>query len=163
MKYFLLPLILLMLWGCSARKLKWNKVTFHTSGCFGTCPVYHLEVKSDHSYRLYKEVVYKKNFSYEQDDLKTGYFSGHLSDSTFKKLDRTLANVGLDSLEFDGETCCDGSLITIIADYNGKRKFMKSMFPPSNAEPLISCLYEICSTEKVTRSKSSFTIENREF
>lgn len=37
-----------------------EKIVFHTTHCFGHCPVYHLEVLRDGRTRLHKERIYKK-------------------------------------------------------------------------------------------------------
>ena len=38
-----------------------EKITFQTSYCFGTCPVYYLELKADKTFKLYAEKVYLAN------------------------------------------------------------------------------------------------------
>lgn len=142
-------------------KLKLEKIIFHTSECFGVCPTYHLEVDGDKSLKLYAERVYKKDkgFSMETDTARTGYFTGSVQDTTFQKLMNELETIGLDSLEFDGRSCCDGSLKTIIVYYNGKRKFLRSMFPPDKADQLIAILYEISETSPLQRTGEKFEIE----
>lgn len=157
--------IISILFGCgqSDKNVKLDKIIFHTSMCFGTCPTYHLQVDNNREIKLYAEQVYKnpQDFgSFETDTTKTGYFVGIVADTTFRKLTNELSNIGLDTLEFDGASCCDGSLITIIIYYNGKRKFLKSMFPPDKANKLIGTLYDICETSKLTRTTEKFKIED---
>jgi hypothetical protein len=145
--------------GHTDKKIKLDKIIFHTSRCFGFCPTYHLQVDDKKEVKLYSEQVYK-NRSIETDKTKTGYFVGVLSDTTFNKLTNELSVIGLDTLEFDGSSCCDGSEITIIVYYNGKRKFLKAMFPPDKADKLIGILYDICETSNLTRVTQKFDIEN---
>lgn len=147
----------------SDNKIKMEKIIFHTSMCFGNCPIYHLEVDQNKTFKLYAEKVYKDptNFkSQEMDSSKTGYFVGNLDDVTYNKLITELNSVGLDSLKFDGPNCCDAQIKTLIVYYNGKRKYLKSMFPPQKAGNLISILYEICKSEKGQRTSKQFTIES---
>lgn len=162
------PILLLLLatvalrdCGQPGRKIKLEKIVFHTSPCFGACPTYHLQVNSDKSLQLYAERVYKKDkgFSREPDTAKTGYFTGTVRDTTFQKLLSELETIGLDSLELNGPNCCDGSLKTIIVYYNGKRKFLRSMFPPENTHRLIAVLYEIAEKSPVRRTDEKFEIE----
>lgn len=160
---FLLLLATVALRDCSPsdRKIKPEKIIFHTSPCFGACPTYHLEVQSDKGLRLHVERVYQKDkgFSMEPDSTKTGYFTGIVSDTTFQKLLTELETVGLDTLELNGPDCCDGSLKTIIVYYNGKRKFLRSMFPPDNIKGLIAVLYEIAEKSQVRRTDKPFGLE----
>ncbi len=157
--------ISLILFGCgqSDKNVKLDKIIFHTSMCFGTCPTFHLQVDNNREVKLYAEEVYKNPnefSSFEIDTTKTGYFIGIVADTIFRKLTNELNDLGLDTLEFDGASCCDGSLITIIVYYNGKRKFLKSMFPPYKAHKLIGTLYDICETSKLTRTTEKFNIED---
>ncbi len=149
-------------YGQSKKTFQLEKIIFHTSMCYGYCPSYHLQVDKDKKINLFAEQVYKnvRYQSYEPDTTKTGYFTGIVADTTFNKLTNELQKIGLDSLEFDGATCCDGSIKTIIVYYNGKRKYLKSMFPPVKAGKLISILYEICETSKLQRTDERFKIED---
>lgn len=165
--YFLTILTLALGCGQTDKKQKekthsFEKIIFHTTGCFGTCPTYHLQLDSNKKIKLFAERVYKndKDFSFDLDTAKTGYFNGVASDSTFTLLDNELKSIGLDTLEFDGASCCDGSLITIIVYYDGKRKYLKSMFPPDKASKLIGILYDICEKSTLTRTTQKFEIEN---
>ncbi|MDB5228068.1 MAG: hypothetical protein JWN78_2261 [Bacteroidota bacterium] len=136
-------------------------IIFHTSACFGYCPVYHLQVNNDKTARLFAEVVYK-NASTEIDSSETGYFVGSVSDTLFNKLKIELAKIDLDNLNFDGQDCCDAPIITIIVYYDGKRKFLRSMFPPAIADNLISVLNQICVEGNFTRTSETFHLEGQE-
>lgn len=138
-----------------------EKIIFHTSECFGTCPTYHLEIDSDKRVKLYAEKVYKDKIgrSYEIDSTKVGYFTGFAKDSIFLALNKETKSIGLENIEFDGVSCCDGSLKTIIVYYDGKKKILQSMFPPEEANNLIKILYEICDKSELERT-TKFTIEN---
>lgn len=135
-----------------SKAFKFEKIIFHTTLCFGNCPTYHLQVDNDKKIKLYAEDVYKNDSTIQRDKAKIGYFTGTVSNILFIKLTNALKKIGLDTLEFNGETCCDNSVITIIVYYNGKRKYLKSMFPPAKAHKLISTLYEICETSKLQRN-----------
>lgn len=165
MRLYFLPVLILLstVFGCSNQKIKLDRIIFHTSQCFGTCPVYHLEVKSDQTFKLFREVVYKPGNFYQLDEAKNGYFVGRVNDSTFKKLNKISDSIRIDTLKFNNETCCDGTLITILASYNGNGKnYLRSMFPPANAAPLISVLYEICEQSNAKRVHEKFEIEGRQ-
>jgi len=156
---------ILLLSGCyrKGKPIKFEKIIFHTSMCFGDCPIYHLEVDSNKKLMLYAEWVAEPNgrpMSNKGDTSKMGYFYGSVSDTSFNKLLVALQTVDINSLKFDGATCCDGSEITIIVYYNGRRKYLKSMFPPEKTNQLIHVLYEIAGQSNLDRTIEKFHIED---
>lgn len=158
----------LLLGNCTQyKKIKLEKVIFHTSRCFGTCPAYHSEIDRNQNLLLYSEYVSKTPGIYTNlnnpDTSKMGYFVGKVSDNKYQELLNEIENIGLDNLKFDGLDCCDGSIKTIIVYYNGKGKFLKSMRPPREADRLISILRFIDESTKTQRTDKKFTIEGSNF
>jgi hypothetical protein len=141
------------------KSIKLEKIIFHTSSCFGTCPTYHLQIDSIKQAMLYAEEVFPDNYEFKRDSSKMGYFTGTIADTTYNKLISLLETCNLSTLEFDGAQCCDGSVITIIVYYNGQRKYLQSMFPPAIADSLISYLYAICARTALQKTKDKFIIE----
>jgi hypothetical protein len=139
------------------KPIKLKKIIFHTSICNGLCPAYHLQIDSDKKIKLFAEVVFMIDHK-KLDSNKIGYFSGSISDTTFKNLITHLQMCNIDKLTFDGSTCCDAPLRTIIVYYNRKRKYLKSMSPPDRAEHLIDYLNYICEYSKLQRTEK-FNIE----
>ena len=139
-----------------------EKIIFHTTGCFGFCPTYHLEVKNTKDFKFFAEKVYKTDTGrpFTDDSVKMGYFKGVVTDSLFSHLDQELKTIGLDTLDFDGPDCCDGSTTTLIVYYKGKRKELRAMFPPQEANKLISILKDICEKSTLIPSSEEFVIEN---
>ena len=140
------------------KDISFEKIIFHTSYCFGTCSTYHLEITSNRKTKLHAEQVYKKRSS-ETDKDKIGYFKGQINEKKYAKLINSLQTCNLNTLEFDGQLCCDGSVITIIVYFNRQRKYLKSMFPPVLANNLIEALYDICSEHELQRTDEKFVIE----
>jgi hypothetical protein len=142
-------------------KYPFHKIIFHSSECFGTCPVYHLEVDSDKTFKLIADVVYKKDkpYSSELDSSMIGHFKGTVNDTIFNKLIKQIKTSGIDTLNFGNSICCDGSLITIIIYHDGKRRYIQSMFLPDRAWKFASLFVEICQTNKMERTNEKFTIE----
>ncbi len=142
--------------------IEFESLIFHATGCFGTCPTYHLQLNKDKSILLYSEQVFKEGsdlLSFDLDTSKMGYFTGHCIDSSFQKLISELKTFGLDTVNFEGPTYTCGPEITIIVYYNGKRRILKSMCPTPRAGKLISSLYEICKASNFDRTDESFVIE----
>lgn len=148
----------------SEKKTEFEKIIFHSSGCYGNCPTYHLELNGDKSFRLFAEKVYKKDaepMSEDFDQSKTGYFTGQASDSSFQKLTSEIKAIGLDTINFAGPKYEDGAQITIILYKNGKRTFLQSAHPAIKTRKLIATLYEICETSNAKRTESKFEIESK--
>ena len=143
------------------KDINFEKIIFHTTGCYGFCPVYHLEIDNKKNAKLFSEMVYKPSskHSYREDTSKTGYFKGLIADTTFKHLLNEIQKIGIDSLTFDGANCCDAPIRTIIIYYNNKRKYLRSMFPPDKARNLISLLYRICDINDFIKINGKFEIE----
>jgi hypothetical protein len=156
---FYITSLVLLLSGCGKSKQPaFDRIVFHTSMCFGSCPVYHLELNKDKKIKLFAESVSKGGWGSGWDTAKMGYFSGFASDTSFNQLSAIIKTIGIDTLTFKPIICCDGSLFTIIVYRDGKRRYLHSMFPPAKAYPLIGTLYEICKKSNLKRT-SPFKIE----
>jgi hypothetical protein len=142
------------------KKPAFDKIIFHTTGCFGSCPTYYLELDQDKKVKLFAAHIFKGEPFNIAD---TGHFAGSADDKTFKVLSTIIDTIGVDTLKFNGSTGSDGSLYTIIIYRNGKRMYLQSMFPPSKASPLIFALYDICTKSELARSTKPFSIERAGF
>jgi hypothetical protein len=147
------------------KSFKFEKIIFHTTGCFGTCPTYNLEIDNDKTVKLFTSQFYaelKKPLYIETlDTSKMGHFTGSINNRTYNDLINILQASNIDSLSFDSSAmCCDGSVKTIIIYYNGKKKYLKSMFPPDKADNLIGSLYAICKDSNLKRTTEKFKIED---
>jgi hypothetical protein len=135
-----------------------EKIIFHTTGCEGNCPTYHLSVNKDKTIELHSEIVYKAS-GFNLDKAKIGYFKGSVSDTSFAKLLCELKNIGLDTLNFGDTKGYDAPIKTIIVYYNDKRKFFKAMFHSKNSNRLVETLYEICTSSDTKKVNKKFVIE----
>lgn len=141
--------------------IHFEKIKFHTTHCYGHCPIYHLEIDSSGNVRLHREMAYHeiKEGKYEVDSTAIGYYQGKLDQNTLSELVSAIQTCNLNTLEFDGADCCDGSIQTIIIYYNGRRKFLQSMFPPRMASRLIMKLLEISEKKDLKKIDEKFQIE----
>ena len=134
-----------------------EKITFQTSYCFGTCPVYHLELKADKSFKLHTEIVFLENSqTRELDSAKMGYFIGKLDKKMYEKFILEFQRSDMCNLTFNGVKCCDGSLISLTVNYDGIQKELVSIFPPKQADALLDVLYEICQTSPMKRVNANY-------
>ncbi|MFI5137845.1 MAG: DUF6438 domain-containing protein [Sphingobacteriales bacterium] len=152
--------ILFTLFSCKENnKPRFDKIIFHTSLCFGSCPVYHLELDKNKKVKLFAELVYKNGDWAKYDTAKMGYFTGFASDTSFQRLSNIINNIGLDTIKYKAIACCDGAIKTIIMYQGSKRIYLKSMILPAKLNPLIDILHEICKTSALKRVHKRFKIE----
>lgn len=70
----------------------------------------------------------------------SGVFEGNLSEDEFTQLINILKTSNLEKWYFPEKKGHDGAVTTLIIYYNGKRKYFKSMFPPTISHQLIDFL-----------------------
>jgi hypothetical protein len=134
---------LLIVFSAKAQHPKFNfqHLVFHAGYCYGPCPIFDLQIDSSGNALLHAEVYTP---AWIVDSSRSGYFSGHVSDSVFQNLIAILERTGLDTVKYVPELCCDGSLITIISYHNNHRDFFETMWPPESMGKLIWALYDVC-------------------
>ncbi len=145
--------------GCQSAKdsFAFEKMTFHSGPCFGTCPSYHMEIRSDKTVLLKGDSLYSKRGTFDYG--RVGRYTARLSDTTYARLLGELRAMGLDTVRFQGPYCCDAPMKTMIVYYNGKRKYLRAMFPPGHARQLLATLHGIYARSAFTPSEQQFEIE----
>lgn len=138
--------------------ISFEKIIFHTTECFGSCNVYHLQIDSSKNIQLQVEVAYE-NRSYQRDTSKQGFYSGRLPDSLYEKFIQAFKTSNLRRLKMNETECCDGVIITMILYFNGQRKYFKTMTPPMISRNLVTTLYRICSSGNLTKTRAAFILE----
>ncbi len=161
MTKFLILLLFPLLLSAQQKTDAFKKIIFHTSMCFGRCPVYHLQIENNKKVKLYAEHVYKQdeNGKAVEDSSRIGYFTGNVDKQLFNALIKELKKLNLDSVKLDGPTCCDGSVTSMIMYYRAKRRAGKSMIPAQEMRTVIAILSQICQSPELKRSKERFVIE----
>lgn len=140
------------------KSILFEKIIYHTTSCYGSCPTIDLEIKKDKSVYL-KGQFYKDNFMFEVDSSKSGVFIGKLNDTLYSELIDILQTCNLKTLYFPERHGADAPVTTLIIYYNGQRKYLKSMFPPTIADKLIEFLYLLNIKADLTRTDEKRTIE----
>lgn len=137
-----------------------NKLIFHTSACFGSCPVINLEISSDKSIRFTGNYFKDENFD-EIDSARSGNFSGQLSDQLYNELIDLIITSKITEMEYNQNQilCCDAPIKTLILYHNDTRKYYKAMFEPSVLRDLISFLYSIDQNLELTQVEDNFYFE----
>ncbi|CAM1333015.1 DUF6438 domain-containing protein [Tenacibaculum aestuariivivum] len=143
------------------KNFEFEKLVFHTSTCFGSCPVIHLEILKDGTFKL--DGTYYKNRSYNsKDSERSGNFTGILKNEDLKELNDLIVKSRITTFEDTKKGnmfCCDGAVKTIILYHNGKRNYFKAMFEPRLVQELIGFLYQIDKKVELTRTDEKFEFE----
>ena len=137
-----------------------EKLVFHTSTCFGSCPVIHLEILKDGTFKL--DGSYYKSRSYNsKDSERSGKFTGKLKDKDLKELNDLIVKSRITTFEDTKGNmfCCDGAVKTIILYHNGNRNYFKAMFEPKLLRELVSFLYEIDKKSELVEAEENFEFE----
>jgi Domain of unknown function (DUF6438) len=138
------------------KPLRVEKVIYHSSHCYGTCPAIDLEVDSNYDVALKLDVWGAKG---ETDKHLSGNFKGKIDPHTYFKLVAALVSSHYADLKFPPIFCCDGIVTTIIVYANGSCVELSSMTPPKEADKLISFLGDLALRLKLPRTTEDIEIE----
>lgn len=144
------------------KSFEFEKLIYHTSTCFGSCPVINLEILKNGTFKL--NGTYYKNRSYDSKDSdRSENFKGKLTEEDLKQLNDLIVKSRITTLEDtkDGNMfCCDGAVKTIILYHNGgNRNYFKAMFAPRLVRELIGFLYKIDEKAELTSTDEKFEFE----
>ena len=121
-------------------KLIFEKIIYHSSHCYGTCPGIDLQIDSNRIITLKRDVWKAKGVT---NIPESGSFKGRLDPKAYFNLIAILISSDYVNLKFPPVDCCDGVITTIVVYANGKRTILKSMTPPEKARKLISFLHDL--------------------
>jgi hypothetical protein len=94
--------------------LKVEKILFSTSGCYGTCPVFDMEIDKDG-----KAAYNAKHYN----DLQDGKFSGTIGSPVYAKIVQNINYIGLQDLKPEYSVpWTDDQTATLTITYNGGKK-----------------------------------------
>lgn len=165
MKKILYLIIPFILFSCASKKNDkgFEKIIFHTSKCFGTCPEYHLELNQKKEIKLYVEKAYQKR---KIDTLKIGNYKGKLDDETYsefisliKIIDFEKSGINEPKRETNTKILKEGSQLSLILYINKRRKPMINIYPAGHWEKLMTFLYKIADFESLTKTNEKLEIE----
>ena len=138
-----------------------DKLVFHTSSCFGSCPIINLEIASDRNIKINRSYIKDRTES-SKDFEKSENFIGKIPEIEFKKLIELIIKSKITTLKDTKDNnmfCCDGAIKTIIVYHNGKRNYFKAMFEPKMVSELIKFLYQIGGKTEMEKASKEFKFE----
>src|SRR5690606_15172093 len=153
-----------------------DKIIFNTddSGCWGLCPIYHLEINNDLSARLYVEkflyydsICYQTNFEQcdlKQDSSKIGYFEGKIDSDKYSRMKNFIEKNRFDTIQNDlRKTDCNDALYRkyiLYFDRNQRKEILYSCTENKQLDSLSAMLYEIIEKNELKRTDEIFFLEN---
>ncbi len=158
---FLILTLSLLLINCNNEKINFDRLIYRTTGCFGTCPSYYIEINSDKTFKLFAETVYKANtsiFDFEYDSAKIGYFRGILSEENFKKLNSKIEVVNAKGYKYDrNEMITDTPEISLIIQRGGDKTCFQTFYPTKNFKNnVVIFLNDICENSKMVKTEEFY-------
>ena len=164
-KIFYLIIFAFFIVSCASKKNegKFEKIIFHTSKCFGTCPEYHLELNQKKEIKLYVEKAYQKR---KIDTVKIGYYKGKLDNETYsefisliEKIDIEKSGIIEPKQEPNTIILKEGSQLSLILYTNKQRKPIIYIYPAGHWEKLMNFVYKIANDDKLIKTKEKLEIE----
>lgn len=164
-KIFYLIIFTFFIVSCASKKnkIKFEKIIFHTSKCFGTCPEYHLQINKKKEIKLYVEKTYQKR---KIDTAKIGYYKGKLNNETYSEFINLIKNIDLDKSgiiepkqEPNTITLKEGSQLSLILYTNKERKPIIYIYPAGHCEKLMNFVYKIAKDDKLIKTNEKLNIE----
>jgi hypothetical protein len=136
---------------------KFEKLVFHSSRCYGTCPEIHFQIDRNGIMILNRQFYQSKS---ESDTSKSGNFKRFLTKEQFKKLLTKANSITYEELQVPKTLCCDLPVITLIIYYSDKRYYFKSMNYPKVTESLISFLKQLGISVAIPEYTDELQFEN---
>lgn len=165
MKKKKLIILSFLLIGCSSNNFNksFEKIIFHTTKCFGTCPVYHLEINNGGEVKLHIEKAYKNRII---DNSKIGYYTGKLGKSEYVELLNLIEEVdveksGIIEAKHDPKTVIlkEGSQLHLIIYVGMQRKPMTHIYPVGHWNKLMKFVNNISNNSNLTKINKELYIE----
>lgn len=139
-----------------AQEIKFEKIIYHSSLCFGSCPVIDLQIDSNKNILLRREVVsFKRNN--ETPSLKK--YNGFLTQPEYDSVLTLLKKADYKNLQFEDVQCCDGVITTLIIYSGGDKKYLKSMMPSQQSQELINYLHKLGMKTDLPEIKEEIKLE----
>jgi len=156
--------------------LKLEKIVFNTddSGCWGLCPMYHLEINENRIARLhvekflyYDSTCYKTKFEYcepKSDSSKIGYFEGKINPKEFIQIKSFIERNRFDTIQNNSAktNCKDGLHEKYILYFNQniRKEIVYNCIENPQLDSLSKMLFQIIDKNQLKRTDKSFYLEN---
>jgi hypothetical protein len=115
------------------KTISFEKLIYHATRAWSG-PTISLEIDSNKSLYMH----YTNNTGGADSGMASGNYSAVLDDASYKELIYNLQHCNLRTMRFGNIEGADSPVVTLIVYFNGKRKYLKSMFPPRISNDLLA-------------------------
>lgn len=129
---------------CNKNSVNFEKLTYHSSPCFGMCPDISMNIYKDRTVEL---SITKFKTKGARDTTRA--YKGTISKSEYDTLMTYLKEIDWKTIEFSTENCCDAPIKSLILNYNGETRKYRSMFPPESTHKLFEFLYGLAVNSRL--------------
>lgn len=129
--------------------LKFEKIIFNATECYGRCPAMSLEIKSDENFRFIGGKYSARN----------GHYSGTISSDQYKQLLEILRYAQLDLVECSSNQNIDLPTYTLEVHYNGRIRYFKTCVLPFVLDDLGEFLLTLPGRLNLIDSPNKFEIK----
>lgn len=135
-----------------------QKIVFHTTGCYGACPIIDLEINKEKE--IYLNGTFFKDFSmFDIDSTLSGQFRGTIDESLAKRLTFLLQTCNLKTLKVNENLEPEMAVTSIIIYFNDEKRAFKFNVTPAILTELIEFLSAINQDAKLTRTNKRRVLE----
>ena len=128
--------------------VKFEKIIFNSTECYGRCPVMTLEITNDEKYR----------FIGGKYSARKGYYYGGIGNGMYNQLLEKLRYAQLDLIECNSNKNIDLSTFTLEVHYNKRIRYFKSCMLPFVLDELKDFLLALPSRVNLIESQEKFEI-----
>ena len=138
--------------------LHFQKIVFHTSGCYGSCPIIDLEITKDKEF--YINGTFFKDFSmFEIDSTLSGQFKGTMDPSLMKRISFLVQSCNLPSLKVNESLEPDLPITTVIVYYNDEKRAFKFTSTPAILSEMVEFLTLVNQEVRLSKTKNKRVLE----
>jgi len=135
-----------------------QKIVFHTTGCYGACPIIDLEINKERE--IYLNGTFFKDFSmFDIDSTLSGQFKGVIDESLASRLTFLLQTCSLKNLKVNENLEPEMAVTSLIIYFNDEKRAFKFNTTPAILTELIDFLTLINQEVNLTRTNKRRVLE----
>lgn len=135
-----------------------QKIVFHTTGCYGACPIIDLEINKERE--IYLNGTFFKDFSmFDIDSTLSGQFKGVIDESLLNRLTFLLQTCNLKTLKVNENLEPEMAVTSLIIYFNDEKRAFKFNTTPAILTELVDFLTLINQEVSLTRTNKRRVLE----
>lgn len=135
-----------------------QKIVFHTTGCYGACPIIDLEINKEKE--IYLNGTFFRDFSmFDIDSTLSGQFKGIIDESLANRLTFLLQTCNLKTLKVNQNLEPEMAVISMIIYFNDEKRAFKFNTTPAILAELVDFLTQINQETRLVRTNKRRVLE----